>query len=442
MSFEPVAPEARERAMRVSYTQAMLSAVYGASTGGMFLTGYALRLGANNLDIGLMSTIPMLCVVVQLVSSTLVERGVSRRTLTIAASVLNVAGWLLIVALPYGAALIGPGSRVLALIGILAIVSVFAQIAGNARSSWLGDLVPAHRRGVFFGRSTMYAGIVGVIFAIGEGAFLDRVKQGGVNAFTWLFLFGMAFGAAACVLFLPQADVPLEKREAGRMMDGVRATFANRPLMSVMLFAITWSLQSIVGLFPAAYLLRDLKVPFLGVGIANAVGTLAVMATSPFWGRIVDRYGCRPVLIVCSLILMPLPMIWVFVTSPFAVYAIVTPVNVIAGFAWAGVTIALSTLLFKMTDGPARTVQLAVYSIVVTLIAAPMPAIGGRLPDWLTAAGFPSDLRCTFYAGIPIVMAACMVARRIREDGAHPAGELLRDLPSLLLGRTRARRSE
>ena len=71
-----------ERAVRFSYAQSMLSAIYGASTGGMFLIGYALALGANNVQIGLMSTIPMLTIGVQLLSAMVIERGVSRRRLT------------------------------------------------------------------------------------------------------------------------------------------------------------------------------------------------------------------------------------------------------------------------------------------------------------------------------------------------------------------------
>ena len=45
-----------DRAVKLSYAQAMLGAVYAASTGGMFLIGYALMLGAGNLNCGYCTT--------------------------------------------------------------------------------------------------------------------------------------------------------------------------------------------------------------------------------------------------------------------------------------------------------------------------------------------------------------------------------------------------
>ena len=429
-------PEVTERAIRFSYAQAMLGAIFAASTGGMFLTGYALRLGADNVRIGMLSAIPMLSVVVQLVSATLVERGMSRRRLTFVASAISAGGWAFIVALPWISGQASSLFRVGALIALIAVLALFAQAAGNARASWLGDLIPSGRRGVFFGRSNMFAGLIGVVFAVFEGAFLDRVKAEGISAFSLLFLFGMAFGLLTSLLFLPQADIPIARHSSGgstfRM---IRHTFANRSLMMVTLFALVWSLQSIAGLFPATYMLRDLQVPFLGVGLVNAVLTLTILVASPFWGRVVDRYGCRPVLVTCSFLLVPLPLAWIFVSSRIGVYAIIGPLNLLGGFALSGISVALSTLLFKVTEGAGRSVQLAVYSIIVTLLAAPMPVLGGHLPDWLEAMGIHADLRITFYAGAPAILAAALIARRLSEPGARQAVELARNLPLHLLRR-------
>ena len=182
-----------ERAVRLSYAQAMLGAIYAASTGGMFLIGYALRLGAGNVEIGLMSTIPMLCVGVQLLSAAVIERGVSRRALTLGGALLNVAGWALIILIPYCLARASSTVQLTALIGIITLVTLFAQVSGNARGSWVGDLIPESYRGTFFGRLTMYGGIIGAVFALVEGRFLDAVKHSGIGAFSWLFAFGMLF---------------------------------------------------------------------------------------------------------------------------------------------------------------------------------------------------------------------------------------------------------
>jgi hypothetical protein len=73
-----------------------------------------------------------------------------------------------------------------------------------------------------------------------------------------------------------------------------------------------------------------------------------------------------------------------------------------------------------------------VYSILVTLLAAPMPTLGGHLPDWLLALGIHADLRITFYAGVPAAFAGALIARHLREPGAHRTVELVRKLPAHL----------
>lgn len=422
-----------ERAIRLSYAQAMLGAIYAASTGGMFIIGYALKLQATNVQIGLMSSIPMLCVVVQLLSSLLVERGISRRWLTVFGALLNVSGWVLIILIPYVVAHAPAGVKIGALISVITLVTLFANISGNARGSWIGDLIPAQYRGTFFGRLTRYGGIIGAVFAVIEGLFLDTVKHMGIGAFSWLFGFGMLFGLLNVALFLPQPDIPTAQRdEGGRFSDFVKETFSNKALLFVMLYALLWSMQSIAGPFYATYMLRDLHLPYFGLGLLNTVVIVVMLAMSPFWGRIVDRYGCRPVLVVCSLMSTPLPLVWIWLTHASAVYLILPFIHVIVGLSVGGISVALNTLVYKVTPSAGRSVQFAIYSIIVTLGAAPFPALGGHMPGWFKAMGYHGDLRVTFFTSILFIGASTLAAWFIREPGARRTRELVRQLPDHL----------
>lgn len=438
-----ITPAATERAVKLSYAQAMLSSVYGASTGGMFIIGYALKLGATNVQLGLMTTIPMFAVVLQLLASRFIERGVSRRRMTIAASLFNVAGWLLIILLPYVMTRASENARIGALIGVITLVAIFAHIAGNARSSWVGDLIPEDRRGLFFGKMIMYSGIIGAVFAIVEGAFLDHVKRMGIGAFSWLFAFGMVFGLTSASLFVPQSDVKTEAHSSsGSLPSMVRETFKNRALLTLMVFAFFWSLQAIAAPFYSTYVLRDLKVSFLALGLVNSMVTVALLASSSFWGRIIDRYGCKPVLLLCTALFTPLNLMWILVNSPQALYCLIGPMNLLVGFTLGGVSVASSALLYKVTPSAGRSAQFAVYATVVVILAAPMPFIGGHLPTWLHSLGIHADLRCNFYACAVFAGAASVVSRYIREPGSRGTSELISNLPGHIVKPTTLRPEE
>jgi MFS family permease len=424
---EPIpmpAPEQVARAIRLTYAQMMLSAVFGASTGGMFLVGFAIALGADNVLLGLMTSVPQFFVCVQFLVAFLVERQVSRKKLTVIFSFLQPLCWFLIAAIPFLGEALNPMMRLGWLTVILALVTVAGHFIGNARASWLGELIPAERRGKFFGYCGMFAGIVGATFAIGEGWFLDIVRSKGLLAFTALFFFGSLFGIFSAALNIPQPDCPLPRGKGETSYGGlIRETFRNRPLVALAIAHAVIAMSAIAGPFNAAYCLRDIGMSFLGLGLLNAVVVGAMLIAAPFMGRWVDRFGCRPVLIVSLLVLGPCALVWVFV-PPHALmraYWLLPWTNFIAGIASAGLNVSITTLMYKVSTPHGRSVQFAVYSTFVGLVGAPMPLVGGWLVSTLEKSGYPIDLRLTFYIWAILLLASAWVATRIKEEGAvHP----------------------
>jgi hypothetical protein len=123
-----------------------------------------------------------------------------------------------------------------------------------------------------------------------------------------------------------------------------------------------------------------------------------------------------------------LPFSWYWVDNAGAVYHIIPVVNLVGGACMSGVGVALGVLIYKATPSVGRSIHLATYSIVVTLLAAPLPWIGGHLTGWMTELGVHSDVRFTFYLAGAFVLLSSLVTRRIEEPGARRTREMLRDL--------------
>ena len=420
-----------ERAIRLTYAQMMLNAIFGASTGGMFLIGFAIQLGANDVTLGMMSTVPQFFVVFQFLAAFFVERGFSRKRMTVIFALLTPLCWVLIAGIPLLGSAMGTRFPLAALIAVITIVTLCWQFAGNARSSWIGDLIPAERRGRFFGNCALFAGLVGAVFAVGEGRFLDIIKAHGLFAFTALFFFGIVFGLASALLNVPQADCPLPGGAARTpFREHLRDVIRNRPFLALCAVHTVIALSSVAGPFVAAYCLRDVGMSFFGFGLMNAVATVFSLASAPLWGRVVDRVGCRPVIVLSLLVMAPCGLIWLFIPPHAAVrgYYLLPWTNAVSAVGGAGLNVAISTLIYKLSKSEGRSVQFAAYSSFIAIVAAPMPLLGGWLVTAARNGGLNVDLRLTFYLWVAIIfLAAVAAARLLREPQSVGTRQLVFD---------------
>ena len=166
---------------------------------------------------------------------------------------------------------------------------------------------------------------------------------------------------------------------------------------------------------------------YFGLGLLNAVSTAALLIASPFWGRLADRFGCRPILVIGLCILAPCSSVWLFVPPMAAhmAYTLLPFSNFVGGVGNAAFSVAITTMIYKLSQPEGRSVQLATYSVFVTLIAMPMPLVGGWLVSHLEAAGYAVDLRITFWIWSLFMVAAAALAWRLKEPQSMPVRALV-----------------
>ena len=71
---------------------------------------------------------------------------------------------------------------------------------------------------------------------------------------------------------------------------------------------------------------------------------------------------------------------------------------------------------------------MALHSVVVVLLAAPMPTLGGYLPKLLENIGLSTDLRATFATVMIFLVLAALVASRIPEQNAGAPKDVLKEV--------------
>ena len=121
------------------------NAVFSLGSGG-FMAAYALALGANNLQVGILAALPFATQILQVPVILTVERFRKRKVIGIPALCAGHLMWIRKGAVPF--LLDTPGSVALAVvIGLLAIRGLFTPVWTTAWSSWMRDLVPQNLLG-------------------------------------------------------------------------------------------------------------------------------------------------------------------------------------------------------------------------------------------------------------------------------------------------------
>ncbi len=152
------------------------SAMFSLGSGG-FMAAYALALGANNFQIGILAALPFISQIVQLPVILAVERFRRRKAMGLPAWLLANLMWLPIGAVPFLIDTPGPGAVAL-VIGLLALRGLFPPVWATVWPSWMRDLVPRQIIGSYYGRRL--GAITAVVIVVGlSGSFFVRWWGGG-----------------------------------------------------------------------------------------------------------------------------------------------------------------------------------------------------------------------------------------------------------------------
>ena len=422
-----------------SIAEGAAAEVFGACAGGAVLTGWALYLGASPVTIGLLTAMPIAAQICQLPAAWLTLRFGARR-LAITAVGASRLVWLPMIAVPF--VHLAPATALTAFVAIMILATILGVVGGNAWTAWMGDLVPGTIRGRFFGRRMVYLNIAGTVASLGAGFALDTLGPRGLKGETLGALLAVACTAGFISIWLLLAQQEPDSRDdssAPEWRDVARALSdgRTRPLLG---YLLGW--HAAVGIsagFFSYHMLANLRMGFVLVA-AHGILVAAVRVTSaPVWGRLVDAFGARPVLVVCSSGISVVPIIWLFIAPdrlwPIAIEA------VIAGALWGGHGIATMDLSIGLAPRRGRPFYLATFAtagglgfaltsalagVLAYAIATPMHLLGA---EWL-------DVHVLFLLSALGRAGAARLALRIEEPAARSVGELGRAVAAMLTRRS------
>ena len=397
--------------LRMMVLEGMASgAVFSVASGG-FMAAYALALGANNLQVGILAALPFVTQVAQLPAVLAVERYRARKAIGVPALLAAHLMWAPIGAVPF--VLDTPGAAAVAVVVVLlALRGLFAPVWATTWTSWMRDLVPQDVLGSYYARRLAAITVAMAVVGLGGSFFVQwwessSAPEDGIFAYSILLIAGtFTFGLASTFSAVRAKEPAMPAAaESGRSALGVLAEpLRDKNFSQLVRFLFVWSLVSNLAIpFFAVYMLKELGLSLTAVIGFTVLSQVTNVVFVRVWGPMADRVGSKPVLSLSASLYLLVILGWVFTSHPerhFLTLPLLAVLHMFAGVAAAGVALTMSTLTLKVAPAGKATPFLSAASIAASVGAGIGPVAGGLMADFFAVRSLEIDLSWTSPNGV------------------------------------------
>jgi MFS family permease len=352
MSDNP--PTTRPSDLRRSLRWVMQAWIFGAAwmyiVTGAALTQFAKQLHLPNFGFGLLAAMPFAGALFQLPVSYIIERYGYRKRFFIIIGIIHRGMWGLVALVPW----VLPSSwGWAALLFMVGLSWVFGQMTLPVWVSWMADLVPPPIRGRYFSLRSRTGQVIGMIVTVVIGYVLDHAVNGQAMLKTLSIAFSIA-GLAGSIDFLFFLAVPAVRQPQPNpgvsLWNMLREPLADRNFRRFLGFTATLTFATgYVGQFAWLYLFDVARISNTQANVMLVFVPLVIFIMFyPIWGRLVDRLGRKPVLLIAGVLIVPGSIGWIFVTHDHWFWGYLGVLLVTA--AWPGIDLANFNILLSLAD--------------------------------------------------------------------------------------------
>lgn len=378
--------------------------------GGVLLSNFLLDLGAGPLEIGMLASIPQVVNLLQPFGAYLADRMKSRYWYSLRIFGPSRLLWLILVlAIWFADSWHIAGHQLVQL--TLAIIWVTQLLESFGRASWLSwmaALVPQRLRGRYFGFRNSAVSLTNLIGVPLLALAVSRWPGGRLQGYSVILFLGVGLGITSLVCQFFMTDVNPRLFHATHSETGekphIRTLFSfvkDANFLQFLVYSGLWSFAvNVSSPFFSLYLLDNLSIDVSVVTLYNSLGAGANLLMLVFWGKLADRVGNRPIMLVVGILVALTPLLWLEAgTTPIFLWVWFPLLHIIGGGTWAAIDLCSNNLLM----GVAPLLHQSLYFA----IAAAVPGVTGALG--ITLGSFLATL--THFGGLPVVFAFSAVLR-------------------------------
>jgi MFS family permease len=359
--------------LRASTIDGVFATVFSITTTGILLSNFLVELGASPVVFGMVSSIPMIVNLIQPLGAYLSERTTSRFHYALWTFGISRLLWIgLVVAIGMaGLGLVDSHQLIILTLIIVLATNLLGALGSASWLSWMAEIVPRRLRGRYFGIRNTISSFTNFVCVPLAGVAVSMWYGGTLQGYGVILAIGILSGiiSIACQHFKidinPQEENSLlreaqktreleEATEVGEYI--VSSSTLSTPPLSILKNANFLRYLTYFGLWMFAV---NLSAPFfnlymldtlsLDVSLVTLYGSLqagANLLLMILWGRLADKIGNRPILLVVGVLVAATPILWLGVGSnnSFDVFLWLPLLHVLTGGTWAAIDLCSNNL--------------------------------------------------------------------------------------------------
>ncbi len=360
----------------------------GALQGGVFLSAFALALGATNYEIGLIASIAFLSQFMQLPGLFLLKQLKRRRAIVVFSAGISRLLWLFIILIPF----IFADKGITFLIQWLFISMLIGSLAGPSWNSLIRDVIPAEKMGSIFARRMMLGTIFALALNLCGGYFVDWWKvsftKHSLYVYSILFSFALLLGTIGLfsISCISEPAIEIDKKESLFKLLGKPLTDKN--FRNLLIFIAFWTFSvNLAGPFFIIYMLKRIKLTVFMVTLLTVTSQVSNIFFLRIWGKLTDKFSNKSVLAVSGPLFILVILTWTFTTMPeryFLTIPLLFIIHFFSGISTAGVSLGSANIALKLSPKGTAHIYMTVFSLVTALTGSIAPLLGGVFADFFS----------------------------------------------------------
>ena len=415
-------PMSVRTSLRASTLEGLFISMFENVAGGVLLSNFLVDLGAGAIAIGMLTSIPLVANLLQPLGASLSERTTSRKQYCLWAFGLAKVAWLVLLV---GIVLADWGSLdqhylVIWTLGILVISNLSLALGAASWVSWLAALVPQRLRGRHFSLRICAANLATLVTAPLAGLVVATWPGGTLEGFGVVLVLAMVAGGVSLGFQAVMTDVdPQAAQTELPALAGITSSHPEAPLddpsaqsvsspplqvtaqttgvwqdsnfVLLLVYFGLWMFASHLSIpFLNLYMLDNLAIDVQWVTLYTGLMSAAQLVMMIAWGKLADRIGNRPLLILVGIAAGIMPLLWLGAdTGALSLWVGLPLLNLLRGGTMSAIELCVTNIQLEVAPIHQQARYFAIAAAVLGITGALGTTVGGFLAESTRLGGIP-----------------------------------------------------